>query len=256
LVDVVAPPKQGVTILIYHRVGRRQPIEIDLPREVFDDQLAWLTANAEVVSLDDALESLHSPSPPARQQVVITFDDGTTDFADEVMPIVQRHGVPVTLYVATDYVDRGLSFPDDGAAISWSALADCVATGLVDVGSHTHTHALLDRLDAPAVRDELDRSIGLIRDRLGTDATHFAYPKALLGSPDAQQAVRDRFQSAAIAMTRPNRFGQSDPYRLYRTPIQVSDGMRWFERKARGGMHAEDTLRRQLNRYRYRGRTT
>lgn len=255
-VDAVAPPKQGVTVLIYHRVGRRQQIEIDLPRELFDEQMAWLTSNCDVVTLDDALQSLQTDELPSRRQVVVTFDDGTTDFADEVMPIVERHQVPVTLYVATDYVDRGLAFPSEGTAISWSALADCVKTDLVDIGSHTHTHALLDRADAKTVRDELDRSIDLITDRLGRAPAHFAYPKALLGSEDAQAAVRERFRSAAIAMTRPNRFGHTDPYRLYRTPIQMSDGMRWFERKARGGMHTEDTMRRQLNRYRYRGKSS
>ena len=38
--------------------------------------------------------------------------------------------------------------------------------------------------------------------------------------------------------------------------IQVRDGMRWFTRKARGGLELEDRLRRVVNRYRYRGATT
>jgi hypothetical protein len=47
-----------------------------------------------------------------------------------------------------------------------------------------------------------------------------------------------------------------DPWRLARSPVQTSDGMRWFTRKVRGGMRFEDTLRTTLNRRRYAGATT
>ena len=45
-------------------------------------------------------------------------------------------------------------------------------------------------------------------------------------------------------------------YRLARSPVQHSDGMRWFRHKAAGGLGFEDTLRRMLNRGRYAGATT
>jgi peptidoglycan/xylan/chitin deacetylase (PgdA/CDA1 family) len=135
-------------------------------------------------------------------------------------------------------------------------LRDIVGTGLVAVGSHTHSHALLDRLPAGQVEDELDRSVKLIEDNLGVTPRHFAYPKALLGSPAAQAAVRSRFRSAAVAGTRANPYGRTDPYRLRRSPIQVADGMRWFRHKARGGMALEDDVRRLANRRRYQGAVT
>ena len=67
--------------------------------------------------------------------------------------------------------------------------------------------------------------------------------------------MRQRFRSAAIAGSRANLAG-ADVHRLHRTPIQVSDGMRWFRRKAAGGMRLEDTARQLLNRGRYAGATT
>ena len=135
--------------------------------------------------------------------------------------MLDRHGVPATLYLATDFVDRALPFPDDGVALSWSALADMVASGRWQIESHTHTHALLDRLADDAIADELDRSIDLIGEHLGRRPEHFAYPKALAPSAAADQAVRARFRSAALAGTRVNRFGATDPWLLARTPIQL-----------------------------------
>jgi hypothetical protein len=77
-----------------------------------------------------------------------------------------------------------------------------------------------------------------------------------MGSPEADIAVRARFASAAIAGTRPNPYGAADPYRLTRSPIQLSDGMDWFHRKVAGGMRVEDDLRRIANRRRYATATT
>ena len=153
-------------------------------------------------------------------------------------------------------IGRAVEFPDAGVPLSWSALGDAVATGLVDVGSHTHHHALLDRLPKPEIDDELDRSIELIGERLGVRAAHFAYPKAVMGSVAADAAVRARFDSAAIAGTRVNVAGDTDPYRLARSPVQLSDQMRWFRHKVGGGMAFEDTLRRAVNRKRYANTTT
>jgi peptidoglycan/xylan/chitin deacetylase (PgdA/CDA1 family) len=259
-VDRVRFAAHGVVVLLYHRVGGGSGLPVDLPAELFDAQMATLAATERVVTLDAALDALACPAPPrgpVRDDViVITFDDGTRDFAENAFPVLERHGLPAVLYVATDFIDRGRAFPAGGEPLSWRALADVVSTGLLTVGSHTHTHVLLDRVTPATVEAELDRSIDLIGARLGVTARHFAYPKALLGDEAARRAVKQRFVSAALAGTRPNAYGRTDPYRLARSPIQVADGMRWFEQKLAGGMVFEDVVRRVANRVRYAGATT
>jgi peptidoglycan/xylan/chitin deacetylase (PgdA/CDA1 family) len=253
--DRIRPAPRGVVILLYHRVGAGSGTEVDLPTDLFEEQVAEIAAEGRALRIDEALQLLEHDVAPPRDPVVVTFDDGTADFVDVALPILERHGVPATLYVATDFVEREREFPDHGTPVSWSALRDALATGLVTIGSHTNTHALLDRLPATETVHELDRSCELIGERLGVSAEHFAYPKAVLGSPAAQEAVRARFRSAAVAGTRPNRYGRTDPHRLRRSPIQVADGMRWFRRKAAGGMALEGRLRDALDRRRYAGRT-
>ncbi len=65
--------------------------------------------------------------------------------------------------------------------------------------------------------------------------------------------MREHFVSAALAGTRPNRYGDTDPHRLARSPIQEGDQMRWFRAKVAGGMGFEDDVRRTVNRWRYSG---
>jgi peptidoglycan/xylan/chitin deacetylase (PgdA/CDA1 family) len=255
--DTVHRPGPGVVVLIYHRVGGVSGLELDMPLDLFEAQAAALAASGRVVPLGDALAWLADPvATDGPAPVVLTFDDGTVDFVDQALPILERHRLPVTLYAATSFIDEGRTFPGDGRPVSWRGLADARTTGLVDVGSHTHGHRLLDRLAPSEVAGELDRSIELIAEHLGQPPLDFAYPKAVAGSAAAEQAVRKRFRSAALAGTHPNPFGGTDPYRLARSPIQRSDGMRWFEHKVQGGMAMEDGLRRALNRWRYAAATT
>jgi peptidoglycan/xylan/chitin deacetylase (PgdA/CDA1 family) len=253
--DRLRPPIAGVVVLLYHRVGGASSLEIDLDAARFDDQIAEVAASGHAVSLGEALEQFAVASLPLAPQpassVVVTFDDGTADFVEVALPILVQHRVPVTLYLATDFVEGGHPFPAHGRPVSWSSLRDACTTGLVDVGSHTHTHPLLDRISPAEAADELDRSVGLIGERLGQVARDFAYPKAVPGTPEVAGLVRERFRSAALAGTRVNPWRETDLYRLARSPIQVSDGMRFFGYKLAGGMALEDSFRRAVNRVRY-----
>lgn len=255
--DIVLPPAAGVTVLIYHRVGGGSDSAVDLDADVFERQLQHLAAHHDVVTLETALKRLaESPSPggePAGRSVVITFDDGTADFTDVSVPALVRHQLPATLYAATRFIDEAEVFPWGAPPTSWAALRDAVSTGFVTVGSHTHSHWLLDRQAGAEVEADLDRSIELIGANLGVAPADFAYPKALPGAAVSEIAVRRRFRSAALASSRVNRPGVTDPFRLARTPIQRGDGFRWFAAKANGGLRLEGEIRSAVARARYRG---
>jgi len=269
--DRVIRPPAGVTILIYHRVGGGTGGAVDLDPDVFERQLEYLSEHHTVVTLDEAVAHLTAgqidgwaasgagaqrgahAGPPARRSVVLTFDDGTSDFTDVVVPALARHGLPATLYAATSFIDDGDDFPWGAPPTSWAALRDALTTGLITIGSHTHSHWLLDRLAPAALEADLDRSSELITTCLGVAPVHFAYPKAIPGSPQAEIAVRRRFRTAALAGSRVNRPGHTDLHRLWRTPIQRSDGDDDFAAKAAGGLRLEGELRALVVRARARG---
>ncbi len=252
--DQLRRPRRGLVVLVYHRVGAKSGIEVDLPVTLFEEQMARLACDDMVVDIDTAVAGLLA-GDDLTGKVVVTFDDGTADFADVAVPILECYQVPATLYVATRYIDEQESFPDEGHPLSWAGLRDCLATGLVTVGSHTHGHALLDRVDIRTAARELDRSIELLEDELGIAADHFAYPKAVRARNAVEAMVRMRFRSAAVAGTRPNPAEGTDLHRLARSPVQVSDGLTFFEHKVQGGMQLEDDVRRLVNRRRYAGLT-
>jgi peptidoglycan/xylan/chitin deacetylase (PgdA/CDA1 family) len=175
--------------------------------------------------------------------VVVTFDDGSADFHQHVLPILAEHRLPALLYLATGAVTDA---PRD-EAITWSQLGEAVATGLVEVGAHTHGHTDLSRASYAEAEEEMRRCKDLIEDRLGVACRHFAYPWAV-GSPEADRAARDLFRTAALSAWRTNRRGRTDLHRLGRTPVLRSDGPRFFRAKVRGMLDGEALAYRVLRR--------
>lgn len=254
-VDDLTPVRNGVVALAYHRVGGRTVSPVDLPTATFRRQVDHL--KDRVVAIEHGLEIAggceenYGPNP-----VVLTFDDGTADFAEVALPILMDLDLPATLYLSTARVDSQDPYPQNGQPISWNALRDCLSTGLVTIGAHTHNHVLLDRCSVAEAANELDRCDGRIEDELGVRPQHFAYPKAVSASAAVEPLVRVRYSSAAVAGTRPNPIGETNPYRLHRSPIQNADEWEGFVRKADGGMRFEDDVRRTINLIRYRGKTS
>ena len=259
VLDDVTPRLPGSVVLAYHRVGGRTISPVDLDSDTFRRQMAHIRAACSVQSLDAFVEYLQAGTTESEHddhRVVLTFDDGTADFLDEVLPVLVEFSLPATVYVATGHVDSQENFPASAKPISWGGLREAVSTGLVTVGAHTHTHRLLDRCPVAVVADELDRSNERIAEEIGQHPQHFAYPKAVRAGGLAEREVKRRYRTAAIARTRPNERDHTDLHRLYRSPIQVADGWEGFQRKLLGGMRTEDDLRRLLNRWRYRRLST
>ncbi len=250
-------PTSGLVVLAYHRVGNGGTSQMDLPLDRFRAQMEELGDSCRVLSLDAALAeySAGGPTDPG-SCVVLTFDDGTADFADDVLAVLDEFDLPATVYVATEPVITGEPWPDGALPLSEAALAEVAGHPLVTIGCHTHAHLLLDREPASVVEPDLDRSIELLAELTGSRPEHFAYPKALAPLAENDVLIRARFASAAVAGNRPNRPGRTDTYRLTRSPIQRSDSPRDVTHKFAGGMRLEDDVRRLVQRVTYRGART
>ncbi|MDQ4624557.1 polysaccharide deacetylase family protein [Janthinobacterium lividum] len=102
-----------LSILIYHRVLARPdplfPGEVDAA--LFQRQLRLLQRFYTPLPLSDAVRRLQDGSLPPRA-VCITFDDGYADNAQVALPLLQRHGLHATFFIATGYLDGGQMWND------------------------------------------------------------------------------------------------------------------------------------------------
>jgi peptidoglycan/xylan/chitin deacetylase (PgdA/CDA1 family) len=108
-----AGPRAKLTVLIFHRVmDRTDPLAPSEPTAGrFDDLLRWLKLQLVLLPLPDAVRRLQQGTLPARAGAV-TFDDGYRDNAELAAPLLRRHGVPATFFVATGFLDGGIMWND------------------------------------------------------------------------------------------------------------------------------------------------
>ena len=98
-----------LSVLIFHRVlPESDPIFPDeMYAHCFEAMCGWLKAWFNVLPLDAAVASLKAGKLPARS-ACITFDDGYVDNHDVALPILLRHGLPATFFIATGFLDLSL----------------------------------------------------------------------------------------------------------------------------------------------------
>ncbi|MGA9422485.1 MAG: polysaccharide deacetylase family protein [Rhodanobacteraceae bacterium] len=113
-------PAKGIVGLNYHRIGDGSRSNLDrglwsATRESFDQQLAYLKRNCDVIApadIDEARKDARS------LHVLVTFDDGYRDNYEVAFPALQRHGIPATFFIATGFIDQPrLPWWDEIAAI-------------------------------------------------------------------------------------------------------------------------------------------
>lgn len=102
-----------LSVLIFHRVlPRPDPL---LPDEMhaqrFDELCGWIARWFHVLPLDEAVR-LHAARRLPPRALAISFDDGYADNHDVAMPILLRHGLSATFFIATGYLDGGRMWND------------------------------------------------------------------------------------------------------------------------------------------------
>lgn len=155
-----AGTRARLSILIFHRVLPEPdplfPGEIDV--RAFDAICSWLAAWVRVLPLDEAVSQMASGTLPARA-ACITFDDGYADNHDLALPILRRHGLTATFFVASGFLGGGRMFNDTVIEAVRRTTENCVdlrgtslhALGTLDVGSVQAKRRAVDVL-LPAVK--------------------------------------------------------------------------------------------------------
>ena len=97
----------GGLILGYHRVAKVQqdPYSICVSPQNFAEQLKMLRQVAHPISLQELIQGLQDGNLPKRA-VTLTFDDGYADTLYQAKPLLERYGIPATVFVTTGYQGR------------------------------------------------------------------------------------------------------------------------------------------------------
>jgi peptidoglycan/xylan/chitin deacetylase (PgdA/CDA1 family) len=170
-------PNARVAVLGYHRFENPARDSLAITPEMFRRQMQQLKdAGITVISMEDFLAWRRGEKEIPEKSAVITIDDGFNCTYHRAWPILQEFGYPFAIYVYSDYISKG------GRSITWEQLAELRDAG-VHIGAHSVAHDFMTRprrVTPPNYEEWLENEFtqirNEIREKLGVEATTFAYP--------------------------------------------------------------------------------
>ena len=225
--------RRGVPILMYHAVGEpgERPSRYIVPVKRFARHMKWLKRRGyRVMRLEEyaRYRSEHRLPPP--KTIVVTFDDGHLDNLTLARPILERLGLPATIFLVSSGGGRnGWSTSGGLAKRPLMELDDArkAAGGLLTFGAHTRTHPALPDISAQEAEGEIVGSKHELERALGVPVTTFAYPYGRVDDEVRAIVARAGFTCACGVVPGRNR-ASADDFRLRRVEIFGTDSLLRF----------------------------
>jgi peptidoglycan/xylan/chitin deacetylase (PgdA/CDA1 family) len=209
--------KDQFGILTYHRVAPHTTGVSAPPYNVtpdrFREQLSGLLRRGfQFIPLRRAIVSHANGDPLPPRSVVVTFDDCFESVFTEAWPILKELQVPATLFLSTAYLDSDQPFPFDTWAeefldrvpsthyrpIRTEQCREMATSELVELGSHTHTHADF-RQHLQAFIEEMHCSTEILRSRFDVDRPPFAFPYGSVANGYASRDLTEAARASGVA---------------------------------------------------------
>jgi peptidoglycan/xylan/chitin deacetylase (PgdA/CDA1 family) len=97
----------GAIVIGYHRAANSEwdPLGLTVKPDNFEAQLDVLKKLRDVVTVGE-LALRHAGGESLERYAAVTFDDGYSDFADTVVPVIEAHAIPATVFVTTGCIDK------------------------------------------------------------------------------------------------------------------------------------------------------
>ncbi len=188
----VALAENSAVVLMYHRFGEGKYPSTNITIAQFEAHIKELKSGAyTVLPVPRIIEALRLGTPLPERTVGLTIDDAYLSVYTEAWPRLKAAGLPFTLFVATEPLDR-----KHPAYMTWDNLREMAGAG-VTIGHQTASHLRMAKASAERNSRDIARADGRFRENLGMRPKLFAYPYGET-SLAVQRLVRDAGFTAAF----------------------------------------------------------
>jgi peptidoglycan/xylan/chitin deacetylase (PgdA/CDA1 family) len=224
-------------VLAYHGLGTfpraLDPDNLMLAPDRFREQLESLKRRRyRFVTLAELAAQLDGATPPTGL-CALTFDDGTLDNLEVLAPLLTELGVPATVFACPGLLGaEHFAMPPDAGVRLMNAeeLRALASSPLIEIGSHTNTHAELAHATAEEAYRDMKSSKVALEDLLERPISFFAYPKCTYSAACPPSAERAGYSAAVTCGDR----GGWLRFELAREAIDSLDRRVSFALKSRG----------------------
>lgn len=208
----------SAVVLMYHRFGEAKYPSTNTTLAQLEAHIAYLKQNDfTVLPLPDIVRALKEGRDLPPKAVAVTIDDAYKSVVTEAWPRFKRAGFPVTLFVATQAVDK--NYTD---IMSWDDVRALAADGVV-IGGHGHAHHHAPVLSADAVRADLETMQARFQTELSAVPDLYAHPYGEAGLEDLA-ILREAGFVAAFGQNSGPVYAQANRYLLPRFALNETYG--------------------------------
>ena len=131
--------------------------------------------------------------------IIVTFDDGYLSNYEIAFPILKELEIPATIFVVTDTVGEVAGGGKvNYSHFSWEQAKEMEKSGLIEIQSHTASHAALGDLDMNLLVTELRKSKYMIEKNLGRECDMIAFPYGSYNQTVLEAAERAGYKLRAL----------------------------------------------------------
>jgi peptidoglycan/xylan/chitin deacetylase (PgdA/CDA1 family) len=237
----VADDQVSVPILLYHRFGPTVADSMTTTTKVFAAQLQWLKDHQyTVIPLRTLVNFLHGegPAPPPKSVVIVT-DDGHKTVYSDMLPLVRKYNIPVTLFIYPSCISNA------SYAMTWDQLKQLQQTGLFDLQGHTFWHPNFKKdkkkMTPAEFQKDLDKQLvtskAVLEKRFGTKVDMLAWPFGIYDK-ELEDAAAKAGYVVAFSIDRRNVTKSENLMAVPRYLMVNGDGTKNFEAIVTG--HAQE----------------
>jgi len=214
----LAQAADSAVILQYHRFGETSFPSTNIRLKQFEAHIKELTSGPyTVLPVPEIVAAIREKRPLPDRTIGLTIDDGYLSVYAEAFPRLRDAGLPFTVFVSTDPVDRKFS-----GFMSWEQIRKMRDTG-VTIGAHTSTHLHMPANLLSRNRADLNSSNARLKEELGEVPPLFAYPFGE-ASTEIQNLVRNAGHIAAFGQHSGPLDASSDPFYMPRFALNEAFG--------------------------------
>ena len=208
----------SAVVLIYHRFGETSFPSTNIRLEQFEAHIKELTSGPyTVLPVPEIVAAIREKRPLPDRTIGLTIDDGYLSVYAEAFPRLRDAGLPFTVFVSTDPVDRKFS-----GFMTWDQIREMRDNG-VTIGAHTSTHLHMPANLLSRNRADLANSNARLKEELGEVPPLFAYPFGE-ASTEIQNLVRNAGYIAAFGQHSGPLDASSDPFYMPRFALNEAFG--------------------------------
>lgn len=222
---------------MYHSVSKKESESLTVFYDELEKQFNWISKTYHSISSKE-LDNVSQIVKP----LLITFDDGFTDFKEFVEPLLIKYNLKATLFIPFAYIGKQNDW-DNNSIKKLMNLEELktLDSNFIELGWHSYSHKNYQNLTEIALEKDLLKCENFLKKSDLNISNILAYPYG--GFPRSNE----KFESLSKLLNkygikyafrignRLNKIPLRNKYQLQRIDIKGTDSFRTFKKKTKHG---------------------